>query len=69
MSDEQEKPISEKLKRFGDAVRKLAARKAAIEVLQRSLDGINQARKEIADRLKAESEGGFDLTNDPPQSP
>ena len=54
--------MSEKLQRLENAARKLAARKARISVLERTLKGINQAREELAMVRKAETDGGFDLT-------
>ena len=54
--------MSEKLQRLEDAARKLAARKARIAVMERTLKGINQAREELAIIRRAEAEGAFDLT-------
>lgn len=54
--------MSEKLQRLENAARKLAARKARIAVLERTLRGINQAREELAMMRRAKAEGAFDLT-------
>ena len=53
--------MSEKLQRLENAARKLAARKARISVLERTLKGINQAREELAMVRKAETDGDLIL--------
>lgn len=61
---ETTKPIqmSPKLIRLAEAARKLAYRKARIAVLQKTLDGINKTRAELAELRQQEALKNFNLT-------
>ena len=51
-----------KLMRLAEAARRLAYRKARIALLQKTLDGINKTRAELAEFKRREALGCFDLT-------